>query len=100
MPNGSNGRMNAQYRSQANAAAAATGELDMAAIPNLERHCGSWIVVSRATGKPVLETYERKTAEAINQTAYEVLTAAQWLGRFNAELKASRDHAATASCGE
>lgn len=52
-------------------------------IPELEPHCGSWVVVSRVTGKPVLETFSRRTAEAINQVAYEVLTAAQWLGRFN-----------------
>ena len=53
--------------------------------PELERHCGSWIVVSRATGKPVLETFERRTADAINTDKYEVLTALQWLVRFNQE---------------
>ena len=52
-------------------------------IPELEHYCGSWIVVSRETGSQVLETFERRTAEAINQTAYEVLTAAQWLARLN-----------------
>lgn len=52
-------------------------------IPQLEPHCGSWIVISRATGKAVLETFERRTAEAINQSAYEVLTAAQWLTELN-----------------
>ena len=57
-------------------------------IPALEPHCGSWIIVARATGLPVFETFNRRTAEAINQSAYEVLTAAQWLGRFNASLKA------------
>lgn len=57
-------------------------------VPPLERHCGSWIVVSRETGKPVLETYNRATASAINQARYEVLTAAQWLGRFNAMVRA------------
>jgi hypothetical protein len=55
----------------------------MAPVPRLERHCGSWIIVSRATGAAVLETFERRTAEAVNQRAYEVLTAAQWLGRLN-----------------
>lgn len=54
-------------------------------IPDLEPHCGSWVAVSRATGLPVLETFERATAERINQAAYEVLTAAQWLARFNAK---------------
>lgn len=53
----------------------------------LESYCGSWIIVSRMTGKPVLETFERSTAEAINKSAYEVLTASQWLVRFNANLR-------------
>lgn len=56
-------------------------------VPELEFYCGSWIIVSRATGKPVLETFKRSTAEAINQRAYEVLTAAQWLARFNTNLR-------------
>lgn len=61
----------------------------MAAVPPLERHCGSWVVISRATGRPVLETFERRTAERINQAAYEVVTAAQWLARFNRQIKES-----------
>ena len=52
-------------------------------IPPLEPHCGSWIIVSRATGKPVLETFERRIALAVNQERYEVLTALQWLSRLN-----------------
>ena len=55
----------------------------MATIPELEHHCGSWIVVSRVTGKPVLETFSKAVAEAVNQEGYEVLTALQWLCRFN-----------------
>lgn len=56
----------------------------MTQIPELEPHCGSWIIVSKDSGKPVFETFNRKTASAVNQSRYEVLTAAQWLGRFNA----------------
>lgn len=56
-------------------------------VPNLEPYCGSWIAVSRATGKAVFETYSRKTAEKINQEKYEVLTAYQWLVRFNQTVK-------------
>lgn len=56
-------------------------------IPQLEPQCGSWIVVSRDTGRPVLETFCRRTAEAINQQRYEVLTALQWLVRFNRMVK-------------
>lgn len=51
-------------------------------IPELEPHCGSWTVVDRDTQKPVLETFNRKIAEAINQKRYEVLTTLQWLARL------------------
>lgn len=57
-------------------------------IPPLEPHCGSWIIVRRATGEPVLETFERTTAERVNQTAYAVFTAARWLGAMNKAIKA------------
>lgn len=59
----------------------------MSTIPELEPVCGSWIIVSRATGKPVLETFARAVAEAVNQDKYEVLTALQWLQRFNRSVK-------------
>ncbi len=52
-------------------------------IPELEHHCGSWIVVDRSTGQAVLETFNRQTAEAINQERYEVLTALQYLSGLN-----------------
>ena len=51
-------------------------------IPELEPHCGSWIIVDRRTGKAVLETFERKTAEAVNQERYDVLTALQYLSQI------------------
>lgn len=53
-------------------------------VPDLEPHCGSWIVVSKASGQPVLETFSRDVAECVNQGAYRVVTAMQWLGEFNA----------------
>lgn len=52
-------------------------------IPELEHHCGSWIIVDRQTGKAVLETFNRKTAEAVNQDKYKVLTALQYLTSLN-----------------
>lgn len=57
------------------------------AIPTLEPHCGSWIVVSRATGLAVLETFSHATASRVNQAAYEVLTALQWLVRINGRTR-------------
>jgi hypothetical protein len=47
----------------------------------------SWIIVSRETGKPVLETWSSRTADAVDRARYEVLTALQWLQRFNAGLR-------------
>jgi hypothetical protein len=44
----------------------------------------SWVIVCRETGKPVLETFNPKIAKAINLARYEVMTALQWLQRFNA----------------
>lgn len=40
-------------------------------------------MVSRATGKPVLETFEERTANAVNLERYEVLPIREWLGRVN-----------------
>lgn len=59
----------------------------MPTVPNLEPHCGSWMAVDRETGKAVFETWNRSTAEKINQDRYQVLTAAQYLGRFNTAVK-------------
>jgi len=59
----------------------------MQPIPELQRHCGSWIIVDRATGRSVFETFERATAERVNQDKYEVLTALQWLIRFNNSVR-------------
>ena len=50
---------------------------------------GSWIVIDRNTGLPVYETVNQAIAAKINETRYEVLTALQWLQRFNASVKES-----------
>ena len=60
----------------------------MPKIPDLEPSCNSWVIVDRATGKPLVETWDRAKAQAVSQTHYEVLTALQWLQRFNANLSA------------
>jgi hypothetical protein len=57
-------------------------------VPDLEPHCGNWIIVRRATGESVLETYSPDVARAVNQSAYAVFTAAQWLGAFNTAIRA------------
>jgi hypothetical protein len=52
-------------------------------VPELEHYCGSWVVVSRATGKAVIEIFERRNAERLNFDKYELQTAAQWLANLN-----------------
>lgn len=49
-----------------------------------------WVIVSRATGKPVMETFSQATADlAASETlygagrTYEVLTSYDWLIRYN-----------------
>jgi len=55
--------------------------------PELEPHCGSWIVTRTATGEAVLETWSRKVADAINRDRYTVQTAAQYLGALNRKIR-------------
>lgn len=55
-------------------------------IPQLEHHCGSWIVSCKDTGKAVLESFSRDVVSRINQERYRVETAAQYLSRFNRQL--------------
>ena len=52
--------------------------------------CNSFVVVRKATGEAVLETYSPETAAAINLDKYEVLTAYEYLTAFNRKLKESR----------
>ena len=57
--------------------------------PNLEAHCGSWVIVLRETRVPVREIYDRRLADRVadhESGRFEVLTAAQWLAEFNARV--------------
>jgi hypothetical protein len=45
----------------------------------------SWVIVSRSTGQAILETFERKTADAVNLLRYEVVPIMAWLQRVNAK---------------
>lgn len=56
-------------------------------IPELEPHCGSWIVCWRDSGKVVGEFFHRPTVEKINQDLATVETALQYLVRINREIK-------------
>lgn len=53
--------------------------------PELEPHCGSWVIVQRTTRNVVRETFSKALADRVadNEPQFEVLTTAQWLAEFN-----------------
>ena len=55
-------------------------------VPALPHGCGSWIVVRKGTLDAVYETWTRSVAEKVNTERYQVLTALDYLQRFNAAL--------------
>lgn len=52
-------------------------------VPDLPRHCASWVVVAPRTGRAVAETFSRANAERFAALGYDVLSAFDWLGRVN-----------------
>jgi len=56
-------------------------------VPELQPHCGSWVVVDRVTGKAVLETSSRNVVERVNQKRYEVLTTLDHLAALNEQAE-------------
>ncbi len=57
----------------------------MRKAPDLEPHCGSWIATH---GTRAVELYERSDADKLAAGGWRVETAAQYLGRVNAEIRA------------
>lgn len=54
------------------------------AAPQLENHCGSWIVMCLTTGEALFETFDRGVADKASEHNYLVVfTAAEWLSRLN-----------------
>jgi hypothetical protein len=72
----------------------------MMAIPELERHCGSWIAT--LPNGVVAEFFDRRNAEKADAAGWKVETAAQYLGRINAEWSsctcAERDYGLCPRC--
>ena len=56
-------------------------------VPDLPHGCGSWIVVRKGTMDSVIELFDRRAAELVNADRYDVLTAADYLARFNASVR-------------
>lgn len=48
---------------------------------------GSWVVISKETGKAVLETFDFKVAKAINLQKYKVVPILAYLQDFNSKVK-------------
>lgn len=59
------------------------GEGMSGAVPDLPHGCGSWVVVRKSDGSPILETFSRRVVRAINREAYDVVSAAAWLASLN-----------------
>ena len=59
----------------------------MTQVPELEHHCGSWIVTDRTTGVAIYETWKRSVAEKINQDKYHVWTALGYLASLASNIK-------------
>jgi hypothetical protein len=60
----------------------------MIEIPELERHCGSWVLTRKATGEVIGEFFDRRTVERFNPATVRAETALQYLIRFNREVAA------------
>ena len=48
---------------------------------------GSWIIVDKATGKPVCEIYNPRNVARVNTGKYQVYTAEEWLIHFNRSVR-------------
>ena len=60
----------------------------MQTIPELEPHCGSWIVIRKSDGAAVCELFSRQLVERVNRDKFAILTTAQYLGAFNRSIRA------------
>jgi len=47
----------------------------------------SWVIVERATGKPICETYSMGTVKGINKAKYKAVPILEYLQGFNRKVK-------------
>jgi len=50
----------------------------------------SWVIVNRATGAAVFETFNENTAKAINEKLYHAVPALEYLQQLNATLTSAK----------
>jgi hypothetical protein len=51
----------------------------------------SWVIVNRATGAVVFETFNENTAKAINEKLYRAISALEYLQQLNKALTSARN---------
>ena len=51
----------------------------------------SWIIVNRATGAAVFETFNENTAKAVNEKLYRAISALEYLQQLNKTLASARN---------
>lgn len=49
----------------------------------------SWVIREKETGRAILETFNKRTVEAINVERYEAVPILQYLQEFNRAVKES-----------
>lgn len=49
----------------------------------------SWVIVDKATGKGLFETFNENVAKAINTNNYDVVPIQEYLETLNAKIKAA-----------
>lgn len=64
-------------------------------IPELEHHCGSWVVSRKSTGEVIGEFYERSNVEKFNPATCLIETALQYLYRLNREIAEGKHYEST-----
>jgi hypothetical protein len=47
----------------------------------------TWVIVDKQTGKAVMETFKRATADAVNRDKFDVLPALEYLTKLNRLIK-------------
>ncbi len=50
----------------------------------------SWVIVSKATGQPVMETYDFELCQFVNVEKYRVVPILYWLYEVNARIKGNK----------
>lgn len=62
-------------------------------IPDLEPHCGSWIVTRKADSAVIGEFFSRANVERFDPAKVVIETAQQYLARINLSILGGHDHA-------